>query len=276
MQHRPVRHQGDLRAAAGRDLTDDACACPSTRPRSRTPRGRRRRPPLPAGGGGALPLLRRRQRHRRHRTRPRPHRTDADHGRRRHDTGTRHRRDTDRRHRRPRHLRPDHRRRDDPLRGAAQRRHPQEEAGRARLRKYVVTENVTETVPVSREEVRVEREPITDANVGERRSTARPSPRRSTRSSCTPSARSWRRRPCPVERVRLDTRDRHRPGDGQRRGPQGADRGRRRRQRPPLSYAAVSGPGDPVRPRPRSRPPPGRPVLRLRPGTVRPQQKVSV
>ena len=41
-----------------------------------------------------------------------------------------------------------------------------EEAGRARLRKYVVTENVTETVPVSREEVRIEREPITDANVG--------------------------------------------------------------------------------------------------------------
>jgi len=42
----------------------------------------------------------------------------------------------------------------------------QTEAGRARLRKYVVTENVTETVPVTREEVRVEREPITDANVG--------------------------------------------------------------------------------------------------------------
>jgi uncharacterized protein (TIGR02271 family) len=41
-----------------------------------------------------------------------------------------------------------------------------EEVGRARLRKYVVTENVTTTVPVSREEVRVEREPITDANVG--------------------------------------------------------------------------------------------------------------
>jgi uncharacterized protein (TIGR02271 family) len=38
------------------------------------------------------------------------------------------------------------------------------EAGRARLRKYVVTENVTQTVPVSREEVRIEREPITDAN----------------------------------------------------------------------------------------------------------------
>jgi uncharacterized protein (TIGR02271 family) len=42
-----------------------------------------------------------------------------------------------------------------------------EEAGRARLRKYVVTENVTETVPVSREEVRVQREPITDANMGQ-------------------------------------------------------------------------------------------------------------
>ena len=39
------------------------------------------------------------------------------------------------------------------------------QAGRARLRKYVVTENVTTTVPVRREEVRVEREPITDANV---------------------------------------------------------------------------------------------------------------
>jgi uncharacterized protein (TIGR02271 family) len=38
------------------------------------------------------------------------------------------------------------------------------EAGRARLRKFVVTENVTTTVPVQREEVRIEREPITDAN----------------------------------------------------------------------------------------------------------------
>jgi uncharacterized protein (TIGR02271 family) len=34
----------------------------------------------------------------------------------------------------------------------------------ARLRKYVVTENVQTTVPVQREEVRVEREPVTDAN----------------------------------------------------------------------------------------------------------------
>lgn len=38
------------------------------------------------------------------------------------------------------------------------------ETGRARLRKYVVTEQVQTTVPVSHEEVRVEREPITEAN----------------------------------------------------------------------------------------------------------------
>ncbi len=42
----------------------------------------------------------------------------------------------------------------------------QEETSRARLRKHVVTENVQTTVPVSREEVRVETEPITDANRG--------------------------------------------------------------------------------------------------------------
>jgi uncharacterized protein (TIGR02271 family) len=39
------------------------------------------------------------------------------------------------------------------------------ESGRVRLRKYVVTDEVQQTVPVRREEVRVEREPITDANL---------------------------------------------------------------------------------------------------------------
>ncbi len=39
--------------------------------------------------------------------------------------------------------------------------------GKARLRKYVVTETVTQQVPVSHEEVRIEREPITDANAGD-------------------------------------------------------------------------------------------------------------
>ena len=38
--------------------------------------------------------------------------------------------------------------------------------GKARLRKYVVTEEQSVTVPVTREEVRVEREPITEANAG--------------------------------------------------------------------------------------------------------------
>ena len=44
---------------------------------------------------------------------------------------------------------------------------PHSEAGRVRLRRYVVTESVTTTVPVSHEEVRLEREPITDGNVDE-------------------------------------------------------------------------------------------------------------
>jgi uncharacterized protein (TIGR02271 family) len=38
------------------------------------------------------------------------------------------------------------------------------ETGKARLVKHIVTENVTKTVPVQHEEVRIEREPITDAN----------------------------------------------------------------------------------------------------------------
>jgi uncharacterized protein (TIGR02271 family) len=41
------------------------------------------------------------------------------------------------------------------------------ETGKARLRKYVVAEQRQITVPVTREEVRVEREPISDANVDE-------------------------------------------------------------------------------------------------------------
>lgn len=42
-----------------------------------------------------------------------------------------------------------------------------QEVGRARLRKYVTTETQTVDVPVSKEEVRLEREPITDANAGD-------------------------------------------------------------------------------------------------------------
>jgi uncharacterized protein (TIGR02271 family) len=39
------------------------------------------------------------------------------------------------------------------------------EAGRARLRKYVVTEQVTQTVPVQKEKAVLEHEPITEGNV---------------------------------------------------------------------------------------------------------------
>ena len=42
-----------------------------------------------------------------------------------------------------------------------------EEAGKARLRKYVVTEHQQVTVPVAHEEVRLQREPITDANAAD-------------------------------------------------------------------------------------------------------------
>jgi uncharacterized protein (TIGR02271 family) len=42
-----------------------------------------------------------------------------------------------------------------------------QETGRARLRKYVTTEQQTVNVPVTREEVRIEREPITEGNVDE-------------------------------------------------------------------------------------------------------------
>ncbi|NII41658.1 uncharacterized protein (TIGR02271 family) [Curtobacterium flaccumfaciens] len=43
----------------------------------------------------------------------------------------------------------------------------QVETGRARLRKHVVTEHVDQTVPVSHDEVTLEREPITDANASD-------------------------------------------------------------------------------------------------------------
>jgi uncharacterized protein (TIGR02271 family) len=80
----------------------------------------------------------------------------------------------------------------------------QVEAGRARLRKYVVTENVTQTVPVSHEEVRVEREPITDANVG----SAMDGPAISEEEHEV-TLRAERpvveKEAVPVERVRLDT-----------------------------------------------------------------------
>jgi uncharacterized protein (TIGR02271 family) len=78
------------------------------------------------------------------------------------------------------------------------------EAGRARLRKYVVTENVTQTVPVSREEVRIEREPITDANIGN--ATSGPDISEEEHEVILREERPVvEKEAVPVERVRLDT-----------------------------------------------------------------------
>jgi uncharacterized protein (TIGR02271 family) len=78
------------------------------------------------------------------------------------------------------------------------------EAGRARLRKYVVTENVTQTVPVSREEVRLEREPITDANYGQ--ATSGPAISEEEHEVVLREERPVvEKEAVPVERVRLDT-----------------------------------------------------------------------
>jgi uncharacterized protein (TIGR02271 family) len=80
------------------------------------------------------------------------------------------------------------------------------EAGRARLRKYVVTENVQQTVPVSREEVVIEREPITDANRDE--ATSGPDISEEEHEVVlheeTPVVQKTVE---PVERVRMDTRE---------------------------------------------------------------------
>jgi len=79
-----------------------------------------------------------------------------------------------------------------------------EETGRVRLRKYVVTENVTTTVPVSREEVRLEREPITEANADA--ATSGPELSEEEHEVVLHSERPVvDKEAVPVERVRLDT-----------------------------------------------------------------------
>ncbi|GGZ23843.1 DUF2382 domain-containing protein [Streptomyces nitrosporeus] len=75
------------------------------------------------------------------------------------------------------------------------------ESGKARLHKYVVTENVTRTVPVSHEEVRVVREPLkpgertADGKLGEQDVEVTLHAERAT----------VRKESVPVERVRLET-----------------------------------------------------------------------
>lgn len=78
------------------------------------------------------------------------------------------------------------------------------ETGKARLRKYVVTENVQQTVPVSHEEVRVEREPITEGNIGA--ATDGPAISEEEHEVTLHSERPVvQKEAVPVERVRMDT-----------------------------------------------------------------------
>ncbi len=77
------------------------------------------------------------------------------------------------------------------------------EAGRARLRKFITSETQTQTVPVTREEVRVEREPITDANAAQ----AYDGPALSEEEHevvLTEERATVDKETVPVERVRLD------------------------------------------------------------------------
>jgi uncharacterized protein (TIGR02271 family) len=78
------------------------------------------------------------------------------------------------------------------------------EAGRVRLRKRVVTETETRTVPISHEEVVVERQPITDGNLG--RALDGPALSEEEHEIVLTGERPVvTKEAVPVERVRLDT-----------------------------------------------------------------------
>ncbi len=78
------------------------------------------------------------------------------------------------------------------------------QTGKVRMRKWIETEQVSTTVPVSREEVRIEREAITDANVGR----AMDGPALSEEEhevTLTAEQPVVQKEVTPVERIRLDT-----------------------------------------------------------------------
>jgi len=109
-----------------------------------------------------------------------------------------------------RHRRHTERQRDDAMTRSEEQMHistERRESGRARLRKYVVTEETDQVVPLRHEEVRVEREPITDANRAEAASgpAFTESEYEVTLHEDRPVIRT---ETVPVERVRLDTVER--------------------------------------------------------------------
>ncbi len=99
------------------------------------------------------------------------------------------------------------------------------ETGRVRLRKYVVTENVTQTVPVSREEVRLEREPITGENRGDARAGGDIT-EEEHEVVLTEERPVVQKEAVPVERVRLDKDTVTEQQQVRRNRPQGGDRAR--------------------------------------------------
>ncbi|MFI9626090.1 DUF2382 domain-containing protein [Streptomyces sp. NPDC052042] len=76
------------------------------------------------------------------------------------------------------------------------------ESGRARLHKYVVTENVTRTVPLTHEEVRVVREPV---QPGERTTGRTDIREQDVEVTLHAERATTRKETVPVERVRLET-----------------------------------------------------------------------
>ena len=112
------------------------------------------------------------------------------------------------------------------------------EAGRVRLKKYVVEEEVTKTVPVRREEVRLEREPITDANRDD--ATAGPEISEDEHEVVLHAEEAVvDKRAVPKERVRLEKDVTTERRDGLRHGAPGA----RRRRRLPQLATPYSDPG---------------------------------
>ncbi|WP_330310921.1 PRC and DUF2382 domain-containing protein [Streptomyces sp. NBC_00523] len=76
------------------------------------------------------------------------------------------------------------------------------ESGRARLHKYVVTENVTRSVPVSHEEVRVVREPL---QPGDKTTRAGDLTEQDVEVTLHAERATMRKETVPVERVRMET-----------------------------------------------------------------------
>ncbi|MFI6858446.1 PRC and DUF2382 domain-containing protein [Streptomyces sp. NPDC050421] len=76
------------------------------------------------------------------------------------------------------------------------------ESGKARLHKYVVTENVTRTVPVTHEEVRVVREPLTPGDKAARSDINE----QDVEVTLHAERATMRKETVPVERVRMETK----------------------------------------------------------------------